>query len=79
MEEHTRAIAQDTHTAHEEEHIHMPAPSLSPILLAFGLTGAVFGIIFGPIVMILGVILTVVGLGTWIYDDVKNASAEEQH
>lgn len=79
MEEHTRAIAPDPHVTHEEEHIHMPAPSLSPILLAFGLTAAVFGIIFGPVVMIIGIILTVLGLGTWIYDDVKNASIEEQH
>ncbi len=79
MEEHTRALAPDTHAEHAEEHIHMPAPSLSPILLALGLTGAVFGIIFGPILMIIGVILIVVGLGTWIYDDVKNASAETEH
>ena len=79
MEEHTRAIAQDPHAGHEEEHIHMPAPSLSPILLAFGLTAGVFGIVLGPIVMVIGIILTVLGLGTWIYDDVKNASAEEHH
>lgn len=77
--ENTHEIAHSAHEEHAEEHIHMPSPSLSPILLAFGLTAAVFGIILGAVVLIIGIILTVVGLGTWIYDEVQNANAEQQH
>ena len=77
--ENTRELAPDKQTAHEEDHIHMPSPSFSPILLALGLTAAVFGIVLGAVVMIIGIILTVVGLGTWIYDEIQNASAEQAH
>ncbi len=67
------------HKTAEELHIHMPAPSLSPIILAAGITIAAFGIAFGTLVIILGAIITLVGLGTWIYDDIRNASAEQSH
>jgi hypothetical protein len=66
-----------------EEHIHMPAPSLSPIILAVGMCLLGFAIaptIFRIPFVVLGVLLTGYGLYTWIYDEVKNAeSAEEAH
>ena len=67
------------HKTAEELHIHMPSPSLSPIILATGITLAAFGIAFGTLVIIVGVIITLIGLGTWIYDDIRNASAEQSH
>ena len=67
------------HPTAEELHIHMPANSLSPIILALGMTVAGFGIAFGTGVIIVGAIITVIGLGTWIYDDIRNASAEQHH
>jgi hypothetical protein len=62
--------------AHGEEHEpHMPAPSLSPIILGAGMTLAAFGLVLGPVVLILGAIGILVGLGTWLYDEIVNASA----
>ena len=55
----------------------MPAPSLSPIILAAGMTALVFGLVFGPIVLVLGVLGIAAGLGTWLYDEIKNAGAEQ--
>jgi hypothetical protein len=69
----------NTHPTAEDLHIHMPPPSLSPIILALGMTTAGFGIAFGTVVIIIGAVITLVGLGTWIYDDIKNASAEQHH
>ncbi|HQV28603.1 MAG TPA: hypothetical protein PKZ61_10955 [Thermoflexales bacterium] len=61
--------------AHEEE-IHMPPPSWSPIILALGMTLLVFGVSLASIVFVpLGAVITLIGLGTWIYDEIKNASA----
>ncbi len=67
------------HKTAEELHIHMPSPSLSPIILAAGITMMAFGIAFGTVVIIIGAIITLLGLGTWIYDDIRNASAEQTH
>ena len=69
----------ENHPTAEDLHIHMPAASLSPIILALGMTIAGFGIAFGTGVIIVGAVITVIGLGTWIYDDIKNASAEQSH
>ena len=70
---------EDLNTPDPNEHIHMPAPSLSPIILALGLTIGVFGIAFGPVVIGIGVLITAAGLGTWIFDEIKNADAESGH
>jgi hypothetical protein len=43
---------------------------------AFGLTFLVFGLVLGPIVIALGVLGTLFGLGTWLYDEIKNAGTE---
>jgi hypothetical protein len=61
--------------AHDEE-IHMPSPSWSPVILALGMTLLVFGVSLASIVFVpLGAVITLIGLGTWIYDEIKNASA----
>ncbi len=61
-----------------EEHIHMPSPSWSPIILALGMALLTFGVSLASIVFVpLGAVVTLVGLGTWIYDEIKNASAEQ--
>lgn len=61
----------------EEESIHMPSPSWSPIILALGMTLLVFGVSLASVVVIpLGGIVTLIGLGTWIYDEIKNASSQ---
>jgi hypothetical protein len=67
------------HDAHDENgpEPHMPAPSLSPIILAAGLTFLVFGLVLGPVFIAIGVIGTLLGLGTWLYDEIQNANAGE--
>jgi len=62
---------------HEHDEPHMPSPSLSPIILALGMTALVFGLVFGPIVSVIGALGTVAGLGTWLYDEIKNAGVEQ--
>jgi len=61
---------------HVEEHIHMPSPSFSPIVLALGLTILCFGLAFGAVAVVLGAVVTVIGLGTWIADDIRSASTQ---
>lgn len=74
---HTQSHAGDPASAgHADEHIHMPPPSFSPIVLALGLTILCFGLAFGAIAIVLGAVVTVIGLGTWIADDIRSASAE---
>ncbi len=68
----TTSIPSDNHAEAGEPH--MPAPSLSPLILAAGMTMAAFGIVLGPALIILGVIGILVGLGTWLYDEIVSAS-----
>ena len=68
--------AHSEHDAHAAEHIHMPSPSFSPIVLALGLAFISFGLAFGAVILIIGVIITAIGLGTWILDDIRSASAQ---
>ena len=57
-----------------EEHIHLPSPSWAPIILALGLTGVCFGVVLSPVLLAIGVVLLFVGLGMWVYEEIKNAS-----
>ncbi len=69
------------HGHEHEEHIHMPSPSLSPIILAFGMVCLGFAIAptaFRVVFIVLGVLMTAYGLGTWIFDEVKNAASAEE-
>ena len=61
----------------EEEHIHLPPPSWAPIILALGMACAVFGVVLSAVLLVLGIAVTVIGLGMWIYDEIKNASAAD--
>ena len=61
-------------TAHEDEapppgeEIHLPGPSLIPLLNAVGITLAIVGITTSRIVSVAGVILFLVTLVRWIRD-----------
>ena len=60
------------------EGVHLPSPSIQPLILAIGLTITVFGIVFRgfaislgeglsiPIIMVLGLIITLAGFIGWI-------------
>jgi hypothetical protein len=81
--EDTHAGHHDAHGAHgdHEEHIHMPPPSLSPIVMSLGMALLAFAVaptIFRLPFIIVGALLTAYGLYTWIYDEVRNAAATEE-
>ena len=50
------------------EEIHLPGPSILPLLTAVGVTLAVIGITINLILVVAGVILTVVCVLRWIAD-----------
>jgi Na+-transporting methylmalonyl-CoA/oxaloacetate decarboxylase gamma subunit len=50
------------------EHIHLPGPSLQPVLLAFGITLTVVGVTLGLFVLVSGLVLTVWVIVRWIAD-----------
>ena len=58
----------DTEAPPVGEEIHMPEPSLIPILNAVGLTLAIVGITLSMIVTAVGLILFFVTLARWIRD-----------
>jgi hypothetical protein len=67
------------------EGVHLPSPSIQPLILAIGLTITVFGIVFRgfalalgegfsiPIIMTLGLIITLAGFVGWIREGRKQA------
>jgi hypothetical protein len=50
------------------EEIHLPGPTILPLLTAAGITLAVIGITISKIILIGGVILTIVCVLRWIKD-----------
>jgi hypothetical protein len=50
------------------EEIHLPGPTILPLLTAAGITLAVIGITLSKILLVGGVILTVVCVVRWIMD-----------
>ena len=50
------------------EEIHLPGPSLQPILLAFGITLTLVGVTLGMFLLVSGLILTVWVTIRWIAD-----------
>jgi hypothetical protein len=67
------------------EGVHMPSPSIQPLILAIGMSITVFGIVFRgfaislgegfsiPIIMVLGLIVTLAGFIGWIREGRKEA------
>jgi membrane-bound ClpP family serine protease len=64
----------ETTTAAEHEP-HLPAPSLSPAIIGLGVTILSFGILWGLILIIIGAVILVIGLATWLIDDARNYAA----
>jgi hypothetical protein len=58
---------------------HLPDPSIWPIVIAFGISILVVGIILGLGVMLLGLLIFVGGVAGWIYQDIQIAKRGEHH
>ena len=57
------------------EHIHLPGPSLQPILMALGITLALVGVTLGRFLLVSGVILMVWVTVRWIADTRREMAA----
>jgi hypothetical protein len=57
------------------DHIHLPGPSLQPLLLAVGITIALVGVTLGTPLLIGGLILTVCVIIRWIADTRREMAA----
>ncbi len=57
------------------EEIHLPGPSLQPVLLAFGITLALVGITLGNFLLYSGLILSVWVTIRWIADTRRDINA----
>ncbi|HSW94818.1 MAG TPA: hypothetical protein VLI88_01530 [Patescibacteria group bacterium] len=64
-----------------DQPIHMPPPSLSPVVIAIGVTFISFGILWSLILIGIGVVLLLVGLATWLIDDARayTQASDEGH
>jgi hypothetical protein len=64
------------------EEIHLPGPSLQPLLVTVGVTMALIGVTFSLTMVIAGTILTVVTIARWIADvrrDIEELPLEAPH
>jgi Cytochrome c oxidase subunit IV len=55
-----RALAQPT------EQIHLPEPSYIPVVLAFGISIAVVGVVLTWVMVLIGAIIAVIAIFRWI-------------
>ena len=54
-----------------EHEIHLPGPSISPPLLGLGVAILAFGVLFGLPLIIVGFVILLIGLITWLIDDAR--------
>jgi hypothetical protein len=50
------------------EEVHLPGPSIQPVLLAFGITLAIVGITTSVVLVIAGAVLTIGVIIAWVRD-----------
>jgi Cytochrome c oxidase subunit IV len=72
-------MADEVHVTDEQaeeagEAIHLPGPSYQPVVLAFGLTLAVTGVVLFPVVAVIGLVIVLVTLYLWIRDTRRDVS-----
>jgi hypothetical protein len=56
------------------EEIHLPGPSLQPLLLAIGITVALVGVTTSVVLVVAGLIVTVAVILRWIADTRREVS-----
>jgi hypothetical protein len=52
--------------AHEHEEIHLPPPSIAPLIVATGITLTAVGLLVPPL-LIVGALVLVIGLAMWVF------------
>jgi uncharacterized membrane protein len=64
------------------EAIHLPGPSYQPVVLAFGLTLVVTGVVIYPVMSALGLVIVLVTLYMWVRDtrrEIRELPLEHDH
>jgi cytochrome c oxidase subunit IV len=64
------------------ESIHLPGPSYQPVVLAFGLTLAITGVVIFPAMSVIGLVIVLVVLYMWIRDtrrETRELPLEHEH
>jgi Cytochrome c oxidase subunit IV len=56
------------------ELVHLPGPSLIPVMVAFGLTIAVVGVVLNWVLVGIGLVIAVIAIGRWIRDTRQDIS-----
>jgi len=56
------------------ESIHLPGPSFQPVVVAFGITLAVVGVVLFPVLAAIGLIIAAIGIFGWIRDTRREMS-----
>jgi hypothetical protein len=59
------------HGDHHDDEIHMPPNSYWPLVASFGTAGTLLGLVTlnnGPVIIIVGALILLVGVGGWIKD-----------
>jgi hypothetical protein len=56
------------------EAIHLPGPSYQPVAVAFGLTLAVTGVVLYPPGAVIGLVIALVAIWSWIRDTRREVS-----
>ena len=56
----------DSNLPEEGEEIHLPGPSVEPLLITIGVTAALVGVTVSPVLIVLGGLLTIWQTTKWI-------------
>lgn len=60
--------------AHDEPHIHLPSPSVTPIVSAFGITMITFGFLAGWVYSIFGGVVLAISIWKWTAEMRRDAA-----
>jgi hypothetical protein len=72
----------DTEADEAGEAIHLPGPSYQPVVLAFGLTLAVTGVVIFPAMSVIGLVIVLVTIWMWVRDtrrEIRELPLEHDH
>ena len=64
------------------EAIHLPGPSYHPVVLAFGLTLAITGVVIFPAISVIGLVIVLATIYMWVRDtrrDIRELPLEHDH
>ena len=71
---------QESHSDQAETHgFHLPPPSIWPAALALGITCVLTGLVLSPVLLLLGVVISLVSFVLWVVDARREYAALPRH